>query len=572
MNHVHACINQNPCGSTKEYITRIPYLNYVSGVVVHVKSFCDSNGDGIGDLKGITSKLDYLKLLGVDVLWMTPIYQSPNDDNGYDISSYYDIQKEFGTMEDFDELLREAHQRGIRIILDIVLNHTSDEHPWFVESRKDRNNPYRDYYIWMDPKDGHEPNNWTSCFQGPAWEYDQTSGQYYLHLFSKKQPDLNWQNPDVRQACYDIMNFWVDKGIDGFRLDVINLISKDPSAYTVDSDIKGHQVAANGPHIHEYLREMNQKVHRFSSLLTVGETPAVTVEDGKKYAPLDQSELSMIFQFELMNVDGAEENKWTDRRYELVDFKKILSRWQTGMHGHATNSLFLNNHDQPRLVSRFGDVSTPLTHEKSAKLFAAIMHMAEGVPYVYQGEELGMTNVPFPSLSSYRDIETFNTYHQLVEVEKSVSADDMLRYMHKSSRDNVRTPMQWNGEKNAGFTEGEPWIMVNPNYPEINAEKEVADENSIFHTYQRLIEIRKKEPLVVEGAYELLYEDDPDLFIYRRYDEKEELVICANISQEMHTYDSGLIHEDSCVLYGNYDQPLRGTLRPYECVVYKQSK
>ena len=473
-------------------------------------------------------------------------------------------------MEDFDELLREAHQRGIRIILDIVLNHTSDEHPWFVESRKDRNNPYRDYYIWMDPKDGHEPNNWTSCFQGPAWEYDQTSGQYYLHLFSKKQPDLNWQNPDVRQACYDVMNFWVDKGIDGFRLDVINLISKDPSAYTVDSDIKGHTVAANGPHIHEYLQEMNQKVHRFSSLLTVGETPAVTVEDGKKYAPLDQSELSMIFQFELMNVDGAEENKWTDRRYELVDFKKIMSRWQTGMHGHATNSLFLNNHDQPRLVSRFGDVSTPLTYEKSAKLFAVVMHMAEGVPYVYQGEELGMTNVPFPSLSSYRDIETFNTYHQLVEVEKSVSEKDMLRYMHKSSRDNARTPMQWNDKQNAGFTEGEPWIMVNPNYPEINAEKEVADENSIFYTYQKLIEIRKKEPLVVEGTYELLYEDDPDLFIYRRYTEKEELVICANISQEMHTYDSDLIHEDSCVLYGNYDQPQPGVLRPYECVVYKQ--
>lgn len=334
---------------------------------IYVKSFQDSNNDGIGDLQGIISRLDYLKKLGVDVLWLTPIYKSPNDDNGYDISDYYQIQPEFGTMDDFEELLEKAHQKQIKIILDVVFNHTSDEHHWFKESQSSKENPYRDYYIWKEPKEGAVPNNWTSCFQGSAWEFDENTKEYYLHLFSKKQPDLNWQNPKVRQECYDIMNYWVDKGVDGFRLDVINVISKDVSQYYVDSLIKGHKVCANGPHVHEYIQEMNQKVFSRKELLTVGETPAVTIEDGQKYAPLDNSELSMIFQFELMDVDGGETNKWSDQRFVLKNLKQIMSRWQEGMYQKAWNSLFWNNHDQPRCVSRFGDTSTALYHENLTK-------------------------------------------------------------------------------------------------------------------------------------------------------------------------------------------------------------
>lgn len=537
---------------------------------IYVKSFQDSNHDGIGDLNGITSRLDYLHKLGVDVLWLTPIYKSPNDDNGYDISSYYEIQPEFGTMQDFEILLKEAHKRDIRIILDIVLNHTSDEHPWFQESRKSLDNPYRNYYIWHDPVDGHEPNNWTSCFQGSAWKYDANTNQYYLHLFSEKQPDLNWQNSDVRQACYDIMNYWVDKGVDGFRLDVINLISKDESKYTEDSPIKGHTVCANGPKIHEYLQEMNQKVHHFKDLLTVGETPNVKVNDAIKYAPLDQRELSMVFQFELMNVDGAEENKWTDRRYVLKDFKEILSRWQEGMHGKATNSLFLNNHDQPRLVSRFGDTSTPLFQEKSAKLLATALHMMEGVPYVYQGEELGMTNVPFKSLDDYRDIETFHAYDQFVKKDKTVSQTDMMRYLLKSSRDNARTPMQWDTSANAGFTDSTPWIMLNPNYLTINAEEETNDPNSIFATYRKLIQLRKEEPLIIDGRYECLDCDNPDLFVYRRYSNDEELIFIGNFSKELQTVNLDFIHTDANLLYANYNEHLTNQLQSYECLVYKQ--
>ena len=354
---------------------------------IYVKSFQDSNGDGIGDLQGIISRLDYLQTLGVDVLWLTPIYESPNDDNGYDISNYKNILPEFGTMDDFCELLEKAHEKGLKIILDLVFNHTSDEHPWFKESRSSKDSPYRDYYIWKDPKDNSELSNWTSCFQGSAWELDSKTNQYYLHLFSKKQPDLNWQNPMVRKECYDIMNYWVDRGVDGFRLDVINVISKDESKYYVDSDIKGHQVCVNGPHIHEYLQEMNKMVLSRKPLLTVGETPMVSVEDAKKYAPLDNSELSMVFQFELMNVDGAEENKWTDRRYVLKDLKSIMSKWQTGMYHHAWNSLFWNNHDQPRCVSRFGNDSTPFYREKSAKMLGICLHMMQGTPYIYIKEK-----------------------------------------------------------------------------------------------------------------------------------------------------------------------------------------
>lgn len=536
---------------------------------IYIKSFQDSNNDGIGDLQGIISRLDYLKKLGVDVLWLTPIYKSPNDDNGYDISDYYQIQPEFGTMDDFEELLEKAHQRQIKIILDVVFNHTSDEHHWFKESQSSKENRYRDYYIWKEPKEGDVPNNWTSCFQGSAWEFDENTKEYYLHLFSKKQPDLNWQNPKVRQECYDIMNYWVDKGVDGFRLDVVNVISKDESQYYVDSSIKGHKVCANGPHVHEYIQEMNQKVFSRKELLTVGETPAVTIEDGKKYAPLDNSELSMIFQFELMDVDGGETNKWSDQRFVLKDLKQIMSRWQEGMYQKAWNSLFWNNHDQPRCVSRFGDTSTAFYHEKSAKMLAICLHMMQGTPYIYQGEELGMTNVPFKSLSDYRDIETYNSYKQLVEIEKKVTHEDMLRYMLKSSRDHARTPMQWNKDKNAGFSNQTPWIMVNPNYLTINAEDEINNSNSIFYTYQKLIQLRKNYEIITLGKYELMMKDNENIYAYKRFYKDEEMIVYCNFSNQDVVYDSSILNDEK-ILIQNYEKHQKGTLKPYESIVFYQ--
>ncbi len=536
---------------------------------IYIKSFQDSNNDGIGDLQGIISRLDYLKKLGVDVLWLTPIYKSPNDDNGYDISDYYQIQPEFGTMDDFEELLEKAHQRQIKIILDVVFNHTSDEHHWFKESQSSKENRYRDYYIWKEPKEGDVPSNWTSCFQGSAWEFDENTKEYYLHLFSKKQPDLNWQNPKVRQECYDIMNYWVDKGVDGFRLDVINVISKDESQYYVDSLVKGHKVCANGPHVHEYIQEMNQKVFSRKELLTVGETPAVTIEDGKKYAPLDNSELSMIFQFELMDVDGAETNKWSDQRFVLKDLKQIMSRWQEGMYQKAWNSLFWNNHDQPRCVSRFGDTSTAFYHEKSAKMLAICLHMMQGTPYIYQGEELGMTNVPFKSLSDYRDIETYNSYKQLVEIEKKVTHEDMLRYMLKSSRDHARTPMQWNKGKNAGFSNQTPWIMVNPNYLTINAEDEINNSNSIFYTYQKLIQLRKTYEIITLGKYELIMKDNENIYAYKRLYKDEEMIVYCNFSNQEVVYDSSILNDEK-ILIQNYEKHQKGTLKPYESIVFYQ--
>lgn len=535
---------------------------------IYVRSFQDSNHDGIGDLNGITSRLDYLEKLGVDVLWLTPIYQSPNDDNGYDISDYRQIMNEFGTMEDFDRLLEIAHQKGIKIVMDLVFNHTSDEHQWFIESKSSKDNPYRDYYIWKDAKNGDVPSNWTSCFQGSAWQYDEVTNQYYLHLFSKKQPDLNWQNPKVRDECFDIMNDWVDKGVDGFRLDVINLISKDEDKYYTDSDIKGHQVCANGPHIHDYLKEMNQKVLSRKPLLIVGETPAVTIEDGIKFAPLDNSELSMIFQFEMMNVDGAEVNKWTDERFELLKLKDIMSRWQVGMYQKAWNSLFWNNHDQPRCVSRFGDTLTPFSHEKSAKMLGICLHMMQGTPYIYQGEELGMTNVPFESLDDYRDIESFNSYRQLVEIDKSVTHNDMLRYLRKPSRDNARTPMQWDDSQNAGFSDREPWIMVNPNYHDINAQKQLADPHSIFYTYQKLIQLRKDYDIITDGQYELIMADDPHIYAYQRKTSKQTLTVYCNFTNRYVTYDASFLQGDEDVLISNYDDHNVGHLRAYEAIVF----
>lgn len=539
---------------------------------IYVKSFRDSDGDGLGDLQGITGKLDYLKELGVDVLWLTPIYESPNDDNGYDISDYCSIMKSLGTMADFEELLDQAHRRGLRIVMDLVVNHTSDEHSWFVESRKDRENPYRDYYIWRDGKGGNEnepPNNWTSSFLGSAWQYDEQTGQYYLHMFSKKQPDLNWDYEPVREEVYRMMRWWLDRGIDGFRMDVISLISKDPEKLQCDSEIRGHSVCANGPRVHEYLQEMRREVLNGYDVMTVGETPAVTVEEAKRFAAADQKELSMVFQFELMDVDGGESGKWNDTKYRLSDVKRVLRKWQKGLYQKAWNSLFWNNHDQPRVVSRFGDTSSPLYWEKSAKMLATALYFLQGTPYIFQGEELGMTNNDFQDISELRDIESLNAYKEYVEQEKSIAKDDMMRYLRKSSRDNARTPMQWSGEKNGGFSEGEPWIAVNKNYTWLNAEAQMKDPDSIFRYYQKLIAILRSSEIVCEGDYEEYMEDSESVYLYRRACGKGEIYVFSNFTDREQAIDESIVPETAGVLIGNYGEHEKNCLKAYETVVYE---
>lgn len=499
---------------------------------IYPRSFMDSNGDGIGDINGITSRLDYLKELGVDVLWLSPVYQSPNDDNGYDISDYQAIMEEFGTMEDFDRMLEGIHARGMKLVMDLVVNHTSDEHAWFVESRKSKDNPYRDYYIWREGKDGKEPNNWGSCFSGSAWEYDSTTDMYFLHLFSRKQPDLNWDNPKVRKEVFDMMNWWCEKGIDGFRMDVISLISKQPGlpdGYQAPGALYGDSGCANGPHVHEYLQEMNREVLSHYDLMTVGECAGVTIEEAKKYANADGRELSMVFQFEHVEANGPM-GKWTDERICLKDFKKTMSKWQTELEGKAWNSLFLGNHDQARSVSRFGN-DDPKYRAASAKMLVTCLHMMQGTPYVYQGEELGMTNCPFGQLEDLRDIESINAFHELTEAGK-VTPEDMMRYICLRGRDNARTPMQWDDSANAGFTTGTPWIMVNPNYTDINAKAEMEDPDSVFNYYKNIIGLRKKEPVMVYGTYQLLEPDSDELYVYTRTLENEKLLVICNFTEK----------------------------------------
>ncbi len=500
---------------------------------IYPRSFMDSNGDGIGDLKGITSRLDYLKYLGIDVIWLSPVYQSPNDDNGYDISDYQAIMEEFGTMEDFDEMLDAAHKRGIRIVMDLVVNHTSDEHRWFMESRSGKDNPYRDYYIWREGKDAETPpNNWGSCFGGSAWQYDETTAMYYLHLFSKKQPDLNWDNPDVRKKVFDMMTWWCDKGIDGFRMDVISLISKTKEM--PDGKINGFYgdygpYCVHGPNVHRYLQEMNEKVLSKYDIMTVGETPGVTPELAKQYAGEDTHELNMVFQFEHVDTAGKY-GKWTDEKMPLKKLKDIMSRWQTELYGEAWNSLFWDNHDQPRAVSRFGD-DRPQYRDAAAKMLATCLHMMQGTPYVYQGEELGMTNYPFQSPADFRDIESINAYREWCESGKAAH-EDFWPCMLFISRDNARTPVQWDDSKNAGFTSGTPWIPVNPNYTEINAKAETADPDSVFHYYKKLIALRKQNPIIVYGKYEPLLKDSEELFVYTRILGGEKLFVACNFTDK----------------------------------------
>lgn len=539
---------------------------------IYPRSFQDSNGDGIGDIRGITSRMDYLKELGIDVIWLSPVYESPNDDNGYDISNYQGIMKEFGTMEDFDEMLRTAHEKGIKLVMDLVVNHTSDEHPWFVESRKSRENPYRDYYIWREPKDGKEPNNWGSCFSGSAWQYDEKTEMYYLHLFSKKQPDLNWDNPKVREEVFNMMNWWLDKGVDGFRMDVISLISKKPDLPDGEPGINGYasfNEPANGPHVHEYLREMRRKVLDRADTLTVGECSGVTLEEAKKYASSDNSELSMVFQFEHMDVDSDGNNKWTDKKMDLRDMKLVLTKWQKGLEGIAWNSLFWQNHDQPRCVSRYGNDGA--YRERSAKMLATCLHMMQGTPYVYQGEELGMTNVPFESVEDFRDLDSINAYHELVEDKKVFSKEEMLHYLRYKSRDNARTPFHWDDGTNAGFTEGKPWIMVNPNYKEINAKEQQEREDSVFHYYQKLIRLRKENLVIVYGSYDLLLPDSREIFAYTRTLGEEKLLVLCNYSAEEQQVERSEEYRNSEIMIANCEiQTQENTviLPPYGAVAY----
>lgn len=524
---------------------------------VYPKSFNDTTGSGVGDLAGITEKLDYLKELGITVIWLSPVYESPGDDNGYDISDYEQIDPAFGTMEDMEQLIAEAKKRGIYIVMDLVVNHTSDEHEWFEEAKSSRDNPYRDYYIWRDPVDGGVPNDLQSTFGGSAWEYSEETGQYYLHLFSKKQPDLNWENPAMRQDVYQMMNFWLDKGIGGFRLDVIDLIGKQPDQL----------VTADGPKLHDYLQEMNEATFGHQDVLTVGETWSATVQNAKQYSNPDGSELSMVFQFEHILLDQQDDGeKWDLKPLNLVDLKRTLAKWQTELGDEGWNSLFWNNHDTPRIVSRWGNDEE--YRQESAKLFAILLHLMKGTPYIYQGEEIGMTNYEMASLDDIYDIESINMYHERLAAGHSEA--EILTSINAKGRDHARTPMQWRGDQaHAGFTVGQPWIPVNDNFTEINVDQNLAEKDSVFATYQQLIQYRKDHDIVVKGDFQLLYPEHPAVFAYKRQWQDDAFVVFANVSEEEQTVDVAELSLND-VIINNYDEVTvrdgQLTLAPYQAI------
>jgi oligo-1,6-glucosidase len=538
---------------------------------IYPRSFMDSNGDGIGDLKGITSKLDYLKKLGVDVIWLSPVYKSPNDDNGYDISDYQEIMTEFGTMDDWDELLAGLHSRGMKLMMDLVVNHSSDEHHWFIESRKSKDNPYRDYYIWRPGNDGQEPNNWTSVFSGSAWEYDKETDEYFLHLFSNKQPDLNWENEKLRKEIYDMMKWWLDKGIDGFRMDVINLISKAEGLPSVPGGKRyewGGDYFMNGPKVHEYIQEMNREVLSKYDIITVGETPGASTEDAAQYANEDGTELNMIFTFEHMDLDSGPGGKWDVKPWKLTDLKEVMSKWQKDLEGKGWNSLYLNNHDQPRMVSRFGNDKE--YRVKSAKMLATFLHFLQGTPYIYQGEELGMTNVKFESIDEYNDIEIHNMYREKV-IDGGEDHETIMEAVYIKGRDNARTPMQWNATANGGFTTGTPWLALNPNYKEINAKQALEDSNSIYYYYQKLIQLRKEHDIIVYGTYDLILEENEQIYAYTRTLGNEKLLVLCNFANEEVTFTlpETIDYSASEKLVGNDENDdLLSPLQPYEARVY----
>ena len=544
---------------------------------IYPKSFKDSNGDGIGDLPGIIQKLDYLKNLGVNVIWLCPVYKSPNDDNGYDISDYQDIMDEFGDMNDMENLLRETHKRDMKLIMDLVVNHTSDEHPWFIESRSSSDNLYRDFYIWRKGKNGSPPNNWGSVFGGSAWKYDKTTDEYYLHLFSKKQPDLNWENPRVREEIYKMMKWWLDKGIDGFRMDTVNLFSKVPNLPD-GKIIEGYKYGdgspyfLNGPHIHEYLQEMNKKVLSKYNIMTVGETPGTPPQIAAKYVNRDRHELDMVFNFELMEIDHDPINKWKPKEWKLTELKKIFTKWYESSKEKGWNSLYMNNHDQPRMISRFA--SDKKYRMESAKMLATLLYTLSGTPYLYQGEEVGMTNVAFDNIENYRDIETLNFYREMTK--KGHPKEKIMEAIYRISRDNARTLMQWDDSPCAGFTTGIPWIKVNSNYPEINVAHNLKDSNSIFHYYQKIIRLRKENLIMIYGDYQLILEDDEHIYSYLRTLNQERLLIILNFfsSQIAFNLPKNIIYQEKELLISNYnveekEDIKRIYLQPYEARVYK---
>lgn len=542
---------------------------------IYPKSFYDTTGNGTGDIQGIIQKLDYLKELGVDVLWLTPIYKSPQRDNGYDISDYYNIQEEYGTMDDFDQLLCEAHKRGIKIIMDIVINHTSTEHEWFKQAKSSKDNPYRDFYIWKDGKDGLPPTNWESKFGGSAWQWDETTGQYYLHLFDVTQADLNWENPKVRQALYEMMHFWLKKGVDGFRLDVINLISKNQQFPEDNSD--GRKFYTDGPRIHEFLHEMNQEVFSKYDIMTVGEMSSTSIDNCIRYTNPREEELNMTFSFHHLKVDYPNGEKWTKADFDFHALKNILSDWQVEMNkGGGWNALFWCNHDQPRVVSRFGDDQQ--YHKESGKMLATTIHMMQGTPYIYQGEEFGMTNPKFDKIDDYRDVESLNMFEILKK--DGLPEQEIIEILKQKSRDNSRTPVQWSASEHAGFTTGTPWIHTAANYKEINAENAMKDSDSVFYHYQELIRLRKEYDVITNGDYELVSEDHDSIFAFARKTEHEMLLVINNFYGKDIAYSlpvgldiDGLT---SSVLLSNYEDSAPLTkeiqLRPYESIVYHLKK
>lgn len=542
---------------------------------IYPKSFNSYYNRETGDIKGVTEKLDYLKELGVDYIWLTPIYQSPQNDNGYDVSDYYSIDPSYGTMEEFEELLAEAKVRNIEIMLDIVVNHSSTEHKWFKEAKEDKNSPYRNYYIWRDEK-----NNWQSKFGGSAWKYDEKTEQYYLHLFDETQADLNWENEKLREEVYDMMRFWLDKGVTGFRLDVINLISKDQcflndEGSTATSD--GRKYYTDGPRVHEYLQEMNRNVFAGKDVITVGEMSSTTIDNCIKYSNPERNELSMTFSFHHLKVDYPNGDKWTKADFDFIKLKEIMSSWQIEMQkGGGWNALFWCNHDQPRIVSRFGDDGK--YRNESAKMLATAMHMLQGTPYIYQGEEIGMTNPKFESIEQYRDVESLNIYD--IKLKEGLSKEEIIGILKQKSRDNSRTPMQWNEEMNSGFTTSTPWISAAENFKEINVEKALEDKESVFYHYKKLIELRKTYDVITEGEYAILDKNDPKIWAYTRTTESEVLLVINNFYGEEITYSvqahvqlDGMKQE---VLLSNYKDASKDitklSLRPYESIVYRYTK
>ena len=532
---------------------------------IYPRSFNDTNGDGIGDIPGIIEKLDYLKLLGIDIIWLSPVYQSPNDDNGYDISDYYEIMADFGTMGDMENLIKEAKKRDIHIMMDLVINHTSDEHQWFRESRKSKDNPYRDYYIWRGGENG-PPSDIQSVFSGSAWQWDEETEEYYFHLFSKKQPDLNLHHPEVREHLYKMMNFWLDKGISGFRMDVIDLIGKE-----IDE-----KVLTDGPRLHAYLREMNEKVLSRYPTVTVGETPSATPETAQLYTGKERNELDMVFTFQHMSLDEVGgKGKWALKDLDFVELKKVLSTWQTSLFQKGWNSLYWNNHDQPRIVSRWGNDQE--YRIKSAKMLATVLHMMQGTPFIYQGEEIGMTNIDWDDITRYRDIETINHFHE--KKSEGMPEKEILQSIRTKGRDNARTPFQWNDDAHGGFTSGDPWIEVNSNFTDINAEQAMNDEDSIFYHYQTLIALRKRLDIVIYGEYELLLEDHPEVMAYTRKWEDQTLLVVANFYGGDLEFELPKEIDDSKmnIIISNYSDTSETPsgllrLRPYEAVVYLNDK